>query len=121
LYPRGSIFPTSIFDGVRNMKVRSVGGSRRSAGVSPAVAGASRSRSEEVLTSWEEKQIETEGEVHEGAGRMPAPQRARRLRYTGQNAHATAGETPALHPVIGLQFYVTGPFRRSTLGYAARN
>ena len=28
-------------------------------------------------------QIETEGEVYEGAGRMPAPQRARRPRYIG--------------------------------------
>ena len=28
-------------------------------------------------------QIETEGEVYECAGRMPAPQRARRPRYIG--------------------------------------
>jgi hypothetical protein len=34
LYLLESNFPTSIFDGVRNMEVRSVGGSRRSAGVS---------------------------------------------------------------------------------------
>jgi hypothetical protein len=35
------------------MKVGSGGDSGRSAGVSPAVAGASRSRAKEVLTSWE--------------------------------------------------------------------
>ena len=29
----------------------------------------------------EKSQIETEGEVYEGAGRMPAPQRAGRPRY----------------------------------------
>ena len=60
------------------MKVRTARDSRRSAGVSPAVGGASRSRSEQALTSEE---IETEGEAHDGAGRMPAPQRARRPRY----------------------------------------
>jgi hypothetical protein len=37
LYPRESNFPTSIFDGVRDVKARPVGGSRRSAGERPAL------------------------------------------------------------------------------------
>jgi len=44
-----------------------------SAGVSPAVAGASRSRAQEALTSLLEKEsIETEAEALEVAGTMPA-------------------------------------------------
>ena len=50
---------------------------RWSAGVSPAVVGASRSRTKEVLTSSEKREAETEG--------------------GGQGARATAGRMPALH------------------------
>ena len=59
-----------------------------SAGVSPAVAGASRTQ--QVLTSPSEKRsIETEDELQEGAGRMPTPQRARRPRYVRDAAFWT--------------------------------
>ena len=53
-----------------------------SAGVSPAVAGASRSRRREVFFyTWKHRSIEGQEEAQEGAGKMPVPQRARRPRY----------------------------------------
>jgi hypothetical protein len=70
-----------ITNRVRDMKVRTAGDCRRSAGVSPAVAGASSSRTSQLLTAQKKRQIEAEGEAQQGAGRMPAPQRARRPRY----------------------------------------
>jgi hypothetical protein len=81
--------------GLRDIKVESVGlpsrlgGGGCSAGVSPAVAGASRARMQEAQPALEERSIATPSEAQEGAGRacpersegMPAPQRARRPRY----------------------------------------
>jgi hypothetical protein len=62
-----------------------------SAGVSPAVAGASRSRTPEVLTSPLDKEsMEAEGARQEGAGTMPTPQRARRPRYVPSAPHVPA-------------------------------
>jgi len=53
-----------------------------SAGVSPAVAGASRSRIRDVsLYRCQERSIQDPDEAQEGAARMLAPQRARRPRY----------------------------------------
>ena len=74
--------------GVREIKVGSfglpsrLGGLCCSAGVSPAVAGASRSRMQEAQPALEKRSIATPDEAQEGAGRMPAPQRARRPRYS---------------------------------------
>jgi hypothetical protein len=48
----------------------------------------------------EKKSIETEDEVQEGAGRMPAPQRARRPRYERR---------------IGFYFYVVHPLLKTLL------
>jgi hypothetical protein len=73
----------------------SAGSPPRPVGVSPALAGASRSHTKEVLRAWEKRQVETEAEVHEGGGGMPALQRARRPRYSRRDARATAGEMRA--------------------------
>jgi hypothetical protein len=59
-------------DGVGDMKVQTVADSRRSGGVSPTVAGASRSRPREVLTSpLGENGVEAEDGQQDGAGVSP--------------------------------------------------
>jgi hypothetical protein len=83
-------------------KVRAAGDRRRSAGVPPAVAGESRSRTSQVLTAQEERQIEAEGEAQQGAGRMPAPQRARRPRYILRSVLTSMSRTPATAPPCWL-------------------
>ena len=73
---------------LRDIKVKDYGLSCRqrrelcSAGVSPAVAGASRSRSWKLpLRPWKDSPIEGQTEARERTGKMPVPQRARRPRY----------------------------------------
>jgi len=70
-----------------------------SAGVSPAVAGASRSRMQEAQRAFQKRSVAILDEAQEGAGRMPTPQRAGRPRYIrriGPHSHVA----PAPHSVL---------------------
>jgi len=92
-------------------------GIRCSTGVSPAVAAASRSGAKQAFMSRERVRIETDGGVHEGAGRMPAPQRAGRPRYIRwigspfHVAHSAIGQPNTVASCRGVSFSRPSVFR----------
>jgi len=76
------------------MKVRSFGESGRSAGVPPAVAGASRSRAKEVSTSWKKARSKL---------------KAKSMRAQAEPALSEAKGRPRYIGCMGFHFHVVRP------------